>query len=562
MTKKERAIKALYKEYSNKITEQTQEIHRLVKGSGDLDSKVVFIAHFPTAMEEEEGEAFYGDLGKAFSDILESVGMSMADVYVTHLVKYEPYKMKGNRVYKRKPNEEEHELFFGQLTKELDIIKPDYVVTFGEDLLKVLMNDAHIELDETKGKLLSVNFGLKKYKLIPMHHPMEKNQSIQQDLEVIRTIWDYIDGNEAKRSEVKKPTYKILPKKQVMTEEEKSEGESKTNYRTKVIMVNGTTGFSDDPTIEVLNKISYVLTELETNIVKLDLNKPYDIHEFLKELMTADGVILATTVNWIGIGGKLQTFLDDCYRYGRQEMFEDIYSMCVVISKQMNERDAYHHLIRSFEMLGGMEGESICASIKNVVEFETNKQLTDTVDKKAENFYRIIHRKPAPLPSSIRLNKTVHQVEETITVQSGDVPVEKQKSALIANYDEFIEKQKEDIEALSFFYKKKTGAVAAENNGEIDKFITSYKGSDLNNSIQWLVDDDEGKDFYMTFNNGKLICDKGRVNNHQVQVHLNYDILRKISTGKLTIQRSFMTGLLKVQGDFSVMYQLDQLFDL
>ncbi len=33
----------------------------------------------------------------------------------------------------------------------------------------------------------------------------------------------------------------------------------------------------------------------------------------------ADGIILATTIEWLGIGGYMQQFLDACWLYGDKE---------------------------------------------------------------------------------------------------------------------------------------------------------------------------------------------------------------------------------------------------
>ena len=72
----------------------------------------------------------------------------------------------------------------------------------------------------------------------------------------------------------------------------------------KVNIYYGGRGVLDDPTIYVINKMQQVLTELRVNVQR------YNIYEYKKEISTlpqtmkdADGVILATTVEWLGIGG-------------------------------------------------------------------------------------------------------------------------------------------------------------------------------------------------------------------------------------------------------------------
>ncbi|MDA3846741.1 MAG: SCP2 sterol-binding domain-containing protein [Vallitaleaceae bacterium] len=575
ITSKKKAIKVLYKSCSSIITERTQEIHRLVEGSGSLDSKVVFIAYMPTDIEEEEGATFYGKTGTVFQEILSSIDLKLEEIYITELIKYKPYKVneRTGRIIKRDVTEDEKKFFLEYILKELEIIKPDFVVPLGQDVLRIFMEDEHIMLEQTRGKLLTKDFGNSKYRLLPMHDPNDKNQTIEKDIEVIRTLWDHMNRDERHAQEVEKKKYNIAPKKKQMT---KSEGKASQkdqkkileDNRIKVIIVNGSTGYTDDPTAEVIHRISHVLAELNTNIIRLDLANEYNIKHFLEEVATADGVILATTVTWFGIGGRMQLFLDDCYAFGNQAIFGRCYLMGVVISKQMYERDAYHHMIRSWEILGGIEGTHLCASIKNVVTFETDKALGLSVDKKAEEFYRIINQKRTPLPSSIRSNKIYIEVEQSHINPVSDNEVEiinHKPSTLIPNYDAYMEKQKKDIEDISELFKKKINKNTEEASlNEPERFMTSFtkKEQDLSASIQWIIDDHPSKNFNMVFTSGQLRCRYGELPENNVYINLEYDILRKILNGKLTIQRAFMTGMVKAKGDFTLLYKLDQMFTL
>ena len=84
-----------------------------------------------------------------------------------------------------------------------------------------------------------------------------------------------------------------------------------------VAIYYGGRGLIDDPTLYVIGKIQNVLEELRVNVTR------YNLHELKNDIMTlpqtlkeADGIILATTVEWIGIGGYMQLFLDACWLYG------------------------------------------------------------------------------------------------------------------------------------------------------------------------------------------------------------------------------------------------------
>ena len=73
----------------------------------------------------------------------------------------------------------------------------------------------------------------------------------------------------------------------------------------------GGRGLIEDPTIYVMNKLTEVLGELNMEVKKYNLYEDKQgISVLPKTLKEADGVILAASVEWLGIGGFLQQFLD------------------------------------------------------------------------------------------------------------------------------------------------------------------------------------------------------------------------------------------------------------
>ena len=61
----------------------------------------------------------------------------------------------------------------------------------------------------------------------------------------------------------------------------------------------------------------------------------------------ADAVVLATTVEWIGMGGYMQTLLDACWLYADKGRIGDVYMFPVVSLRHMEkERYVFHWSIR------------------------------------------------------------------------------------------------------------------------------------------------------------------------------------------------------------------------
>lgn len=82
----------------------------------------------------------------------------------------------------------------------------------------------------------------------------------------------------------------------------------------------GGRGLLEDPTLFAINKLVEVLQELRVEVERYNLfEEKNNISMLPQTLKDADGVILATTVEWIGIGGYMQQFLDACWFYGDKE---------------------------------------------------------------------------------------------------------------------------------------------------------------------------------------------------------------------------------------------------
>ena len=109
----------------------------------------------------------------------------------------------------------------------------------------------------------------------------------------------------------------------------------------RVNIYYGGRGLIEDSTIYVMNKLTEVLQELNVEVKKYNLYEDRrGISVLPKTLQEADGIILAAAVEWFGIGGLLQQFLDACWLYGNKETIKSLYMMPVVISTTYGEREA------------------------------------------------------------------------------------------------------------------------------------------------------------------------------------------------------------------------------
>ena len=109
----------------------------------------------------------------------------------------------------------------------------------------------------------------------------------------------------------------------------------------KIHIYYGGRGVVDDPTIFVLDRMQAVLEELNVSVERFNL---YEIKNAIttlpQTLKAADGIILATTVEWHGIGGFMSSFLDAIWLYGDKEKISQIYMSPIVMSTTYGEREA------------------------------------------------------------------------------------------------------------------------------------------------------------------------------------------------------------------------------
>lgn len=145
----------------------------------------------------------------------------------------------------------------------------------------------------------------------------------------------------------------------------------------------GGRGIIDDPTIYVINKMQEVLEELRVHVERYNLyDGKTNITTLPQTLKEADGIILATTVEWYGIGGYMQQFLDACWLYGDKETIAGIYMCPVVMSTTYGEREGKLSLAAAWEILGGLPCSGICGYIENTVTLEMNGQYGQIIEKR------------------------------------------------------------------------------------------------------------------------------------------------------------------------------------
>jgi len=327
----------------------------------------------------------------------------------------------------------------------------------------------------------------------------------------------------------------------------------------KVNIYYGGRGLLEDPTLYVINKLTSVLDELHVKISRYNLFEEKNAIAMLpKTLKDADGVILATTVEWMGIGGYMQQFLDACWLYADKEKISTLYMLPVVMASTYGERDAVLTLVKSWELLGGIPCNGLSAYVENHVDFETNKDYAQIIEKTAESFYRTIHQKMKMLPTSNAAIKQNILKFNSIAL----TPQESEQLSVYISDDTYVKKQKEDIEELTQLYKE---MLDGSNDGEGNlEFIKNLKDNfhpieDFDASYAITLTDVK-RTLVVEINGKNLRCYYGEKPDADVIARTTHAIMNKLVMGRITFQGAFMSGELTAKGNFKTLRTFDQIF--
>lgn len=327
----------------------------------------------------------------------------------------------------------------------------------------------------------------------------------------------------------------------------------------KVNIYYGGRGLLDDPTLYVLNKMEEVLRELRVDVERINIYEhKNEIATLPQTLKDAEGIILATTVEWLGIGGYMQQFLDSCWLYGDKEKIKATYMQPIVMSTTYGEREGEMSLANAWEILGGLPCPGLCGYVEDLVSFEANKDYTLIIEKKAENLYRTISQKMRSLPNS---NQAVKQ-SVLRTPQLELTPQESEQLSKYVSDDTYVKKQKEDIQELASMFKDMLGKVSQEDDtAYIDQFQNHFIAQENFQARYLFILGEKKTPLFIEVKNEKLEIHYGQEDHIDIYAKLTQDVLDSIIDGRMTFQRAFMTGEMTAKGNFKILRMLDTLFN-
>jgi uracil-DNA glycosylase family 4 len=157
---------------------------RTVPGSGPVTADLMFIGEGPGAREDEFGLPFIGAAGRFLDELLEGIGLSRTEVYITNVVKCRP---PGNR----DPQPAETAACEDYLARQIELIDPKVIATLGRfSMARWFPNDRISQIHGTSREIDGRT-------IMPLYHPAAalRNGSLRPTMHAdFARIRELLDG--------------------------------------------------------------------------------------------------------------------------------------------------------------------------------------------------------------------------------------------------------------------------------------------------------------------------------------------------------------------------------
>ena len=119
----------------------------IVNGVGNLNGKVMIIGEAPGYYEDKHGVPFVGNSGQLLDTMLNLIGLTRKDVYITNVIKCRPPN-------NRNPLAVEINNCLPHLIEEIKTIKPKIIILLGGIALNTYFRKSNLTVGKLKGYII------------------------------------------------------------------------------------------------------------------------------------------------------------------------------------------------------------------------------------------------------------------------------------------------------------------------------------------------------------------------------------------------------------------------
>jgi DNA polymerase len=158
--------------------------NNVVFGAGSENARLVFVGEAPGVDEDRQGQPFVGRAGQKLTQIIEAIGLSRSEVYITNVLKCHP---PGNR----NPLPEEIKACEPYLIAQLRLIKPRVICALGTFAAQTLLRTDR-RISSLRGRFHTYQ-GIK---VMPTYHPAyllrnpKFKRHVWEDVKMVKVEYD------------------------------------------------------------------------------------------------------------------------------------------------------------------------------------------------------------------------------------------------------------------------------------------------------------------------------------------------------------------------------------
>ncbi len=168
--------------------------HTLVFGEGSPDAKIFFIGEAPGKNEDLKGLPFIGSAGKILDQLLCSINLNRADIFISSILKYRP-------PHNRNPSLSEIVAHTPYLIDQIRIIRPHVIVPLGNFATRFVLSGFDVKkmsaipgISALHGKVEQINFENMSFSVMALYHPAavlynsSLRKVLQKDFQLIKKV--------------------------------------------------------------------------------------------------------------------------------------------------------------------------------------------------------------------------------------------------------------------------------------------------------------------------------------------------------------------------------------
>lgn len=154
---------------------------KAVPGEGNPHAQVMFIGEGPGFHEDKQGRPFVGPAGQFLEELLASINLKRADVFITNVVKCRP---PGNR----DPLPAEIDACNGYLDRQIAAINPQVIVTLGRFSMAKFFGGEKISTIHGRARKVDGRMCIAMYHPAAGLHQQSLKESIRADFKKIPQV--------------------------------------------------------------------------------------------------------------------------------------------------------------------------------------------------------------------------------------------------------------------------------------------------------------------------------------------------------------------------------------